>query len=733
MFHFDLLSSSVTSVWSALGWSVIHFLWQGVLIGLFTAVLLDALPREKSSPRYLVASGAMLVSFFCFVGTFLWLLTTAATTTSTSAWELQPTLLNPLPFASSATIDVSAVAAWCWSLGVLFMSIRFARQWMWTRRLKTTSVSRPAPEWEDLFLSLRRELGIKEAVRFLQSTLVETPMLVGWIAPVVLVPVSTFTALTPDQLRLILSHELAHIRRHDHILNLVQCIIESILFFHPFTWWISREIRLEREHCCDDLSILSKSDRRHLAEALTKLESFQLATPNTLLAANGGSLMNRISRILETNTNKSATRLGNRSFFSGAIALLLVSIGLTTLGAGCVNNAASETITREEYGRMATQMREAVASGWLSEEEMTSKLGELRTQIAPSANDDRRASREAIGARLDAIEEMVAKGEMSREDADENIAKVRRRIAAGRAERAEGARTVTRAEYAAAKEKIDGMVAEGKVSREDGDTRLGQMRRMIASDRSERGGEAKTFTRAEYAAAKEKIDGMVAEGKVSREDGDTRLGQMRRMIASDRSERGGEAKTFTRAEYAAAKEKMDGMVKAGEASQEDVDTRLGQMRRMIVRADAAPQREERREFDWESTKERIEAAVEAGDITREQADARYEGIKERLELGEEKRGESKGEEFDWESTKERIEAAVEAGDITREEADAKYKGIEARLKAGGDQADRATARMEYADAEAKIKAKVAAGEVSAEAAEKRLYKMRQAIEKKDER
>ncbi len=682
MFHFDLLSSSVTSVWSALGWSVIHFLWQGVLIGLFTAVLLDALPREKSSPRYLVASGAMLVSFFCFVGTFLWLLTTAATTTSTSAWELQPTLLNPLPFASSATIDVSAVAAWCWSLGVLFMSIRFARQWMWTRRLKTTSVSRPAPEWEDLFLSLRRELGIKEAVRFLQSTLVETPMLVGWIAPVVLVPVSTFTALTPDQLRLILSHELAHIRRHDHILNLVQCIIESILFFHPFTWWISREIRLEREHCCDDLSILSKSDRRHLAEALTKLESFQLATPNTLLAANGGSLMNRISRILETNTNKSATRLGNRSFFSGAIALLLVSIGLTTLGAGCVNNAASETITREEYGRMATQMREAVASGWLSEEEMTSKLGELRTQIAPSANDDRRASREAIGARLDAIEEMVAKGEMSREDADENIAKVRRRIAAGRAERAEGARTVTRAEYA---------------------------------------------------AAKEKIDGMVAEGKVSREDGDTRLGQMRRMIASDRSERGGEAKTFTRAEYAAAKEKMDGMVKAGEASQEDVDTRLGQMRRMIVRADAAPQREERREFDWESTKERIEAAVEAGDITREQADARYEGIKERLELGEEKRGESKGEEFDWESTKERIEAAVEAGDITREEADAKYKGIEARLKAGGDQADRATARMEYADAEAKIKAKVAAGEVSAEAAEKRLHKMRQAIEKKDER
>ena len=315
------------------------------------------------------------------------------------------------------------------------------------------------------------------------------------------------------------------------------------------------------------------------------------------------------------------------------ISKIIVVAGLTSLGAGCVNNDAAETITREEYGRMATQMREAVASGWLSEEEMTSKLGELRTQIAPSANDDRRASREAIGARLDAIEEMVAKGEMSREDADENIAKVRRRIAAGRAEQAEESRTFTRAEYARAKKKMDGMVKAGEASQEDVDTRLGQMRRMIATDRNEERGEARTFTRSEYAAAKEKIDGMVAEGKVSRED---------------------------------------------------ADTRLGQMRRMIVRADAAPQREERKEFDWTGVKKRIESAVEAGEITREEADARY-------------------------------------------------KGIEARLKAGGETADRVTARMEYADAEAKIKARVEAGEVSAEAAEKRLHKMRQAFEKKDER
>ncbi len=575
MLTLETFSSTATSTWSALGWTVIHFLWQGVLIGLLTAVLLDALPRHKSSSRYLVASGAMLVSFLSFVGTFLWLLHTAAATTSALAWELQTTLFNALPLAPSAALNVSAAAAWCWSFGVLFMSIRFTRQWMWTRRLKTTSVSRPTPEWENLFLSLKRELGIKKAVRFLQSSLAETPMLVGWIAPVILVPVSTFTALTPDQLRLILTHELAHIRRRDHILNLVQCIIESILFFHPITWWLSKEIRQEREYCCDDISILSKSDRIHLAEALTQLESFQLHTPNTLLAANGGSLMNRITRILGIAT--SANRLGNRFFFSGAIALLLVAVGLTTLGVGCVNNSAGETITREEYGRMAIQMREAVDSGWLSEDEMTAKLGELRMQIAPGANDDRRAFREKIGARLDAIEEMVANGEMSREDADGKIAVIRRKIAARQAEQTE---------------------------------------------------ESRTFTRSDYMRTRKKLDGMVAEGKVSREDADTRLGEMRRMIASDRGTGGEEAKS---------------------------------------------------------------------------------------------------DKFDWAGAKERIEAAVEAGEITREAADARYKGIKARLKAGGDTAARATARMEYANAEAKIKAMVEAGEVSAEAAEHRLSRMRERI------
>ncbi|MCH2106966.1 MAG: hypothetical protein MK291_10025 [Planctomycetes bacterium] len=324
-------------------------------------------------------------------------------------------------------------------------------------------------------------------------------------------------------------------------------------------------------------------------------------------------------------------RLADRSFFPGALALSLLTVGITSLMTGCVSSSESEAFNREDYGRMATEMREAVASGWLTEEEMTSKLGELRMQIAPRANDDRRASRGAIKTRLGAIEEKVESGEMSREDADENIAKVRRRIAAGRGERAEEPRTFTRAEYARAKEKIDGMVKAGEVSQADADTRLGQMRRMIASDQSERGREAKTITRAEYAAAKEKMDEMVKAGEASQEDVDTRLGQMRRMIASDQSERGGETRS---------------------RGAED--------------------------FDWDEVKERIEAAVEAGEVTREQADARYKAIEERLEAGGET-AEKVSARVEYANAEAKIKAMVEAGEVSAEDAELRLKQMREHL------------------------------------------------------
>jgi len=296
------------------------------------------------------------------------------------------------------------------------------------------------------------------------------------------------------------------------------------------------------------------------------LESLRLATPITQISANGGSLMNRISRILEMPTNKSLDRLGSRAFFSGSLALLLIAAGLTNLGmagtnAAVVENSLSfesqddEPITREDYGRMQGEMARAVKSGWLSREEMKTKLGELRGRIAPGES----------------------KGDGS-------------------------ARSFTRSDYARAQKELDGLVAEGKVSREDADKRLSRMRQAIGSSET-----TKSFTREDYALAAAKIKKMVAEGKVSPEDARRKLGEMRLAIGNSEA-----PKSFTRSDYARVQKELDGMVAEGKISPEDAKRKLGEMRQAIGNSEA--------------TKAHIEKSVKSGEMTRAEADELYKKL-----------------------------------------------------------------------------------------------------------
>jgi ankyrin repeat protein len=136
----------------------------------------------------------------------------------------------------------------------------------------------------------------------LESALVEVPTLIGWLRPTILVPASVFIGLTPDQLEAILAHELAHVRRYDYLVNLFQTLIETILFYHPAVWWISRKLREERENCCDDIALEVMQDRLVYASALAQLEAGR-GMP-LALTASGGSLLHRIRRIAGTNDRK---------------------------------------------------------------------------------------------------------------------------------------------------------------------------------------------------------------------------------------------------------------------------------------------------------------------------------------------------------------------------------------------------------------------------------------------
>ena len=122
---------------------------------------------------------------------------------------------------------------------------------------------------------LTRRLHIGRAVRLLESTLVDVPTVIGWLKPVVLLPASALAGLSPHQLEAILAHELAHIRRHDYLVNLLQTLVETLLFYHPAVWWLSRRIRAERENCCDDLAVSLCGDPVAYAAALAELEGLR--------------------------------------------------------------------------------------------------------------------------------------------------------------------------------------------------------------------------------------------------------------------------------------------------------------------------------------------------------------------------------------------------------------------------------------------------------------------------
>ena len=188
------------------------------------------------------------------------------------------------------------VALWVAGTGVF--SLRLLGGWVhaqqWLRR-DTRPLTGP---WLDQLDRLKERMKLPQAVRLLESSCIEVPMVVGWLRPAILVPVAALSGLSAVELEAILAHELAHIRRHDYLINLLQCVVETLVFYHPATWWISHVIRREREHCCDDMAVATCRDRIVYARALAAMEGLRAPAFSLSPAANGGILLARVRRIL---------------------------------------------------------------------------------------------------------------------------------------------------------------------------------------------------------------------------------------------------------------------------------------------------------------------------------------------------------------------------------------------------------------------------------------------------
>ena len=179
--------------------------------------------------------------------------------------------------------------------------------------------------WHDKAKQLAHRLRIKKAVTLAQSAHMKTPAVVGWVRPMILLPPAALTGLTVDQLQAILLHELAHIRRYDYLVNLIQIFIETLLFYHPALWWVSRRIRIEREHCCDDTAATALGSPIEYAHALTRMAELALPTNQLAVAANTSNLLHRVSRLLQINPQDNSrsgwiTALA-ALFLAGALAL----------------------------------------------------------------------------------------------------------------------------------------------------------------------------------------------------------------------------------------------------------------------------------------------------------------------------------------------------------------------------------------------------------------------------
>lgn len=313
----------------SLGWALLHSLWQVALVAAVVFVALRLIPRHNAQLRFVTAFGGLAATLLLFIVTWVICYRTIGS-------------IQPVAFANAAPaegwqaiINTLDRATWLislvWGLGFSWLGVRYAQALRATARLKHEGTGPVPADWEMRFRLWIERLGADPRAIILQSSRITTPLTIGTLKPIILVPTGFFLRLPIDQAEAILVHEIAHICRQDYFLGLVQALICNIFFFHPAIAYLSRQIDIEREYACDARVVEETGNTNALAQGLGKvaLESRDLL-PGFAMAADGGQtpLMDRI------------TRLRERPFRRESSTTMPVA-ALTLVLAGCLTIAAS--------------------------------------------------------------------------------------------------------------------------------------------------------------------------------------------------------------------------------------------------------------------------------------------------------------------------------------------------------------------------------------------------------
>jgi beta-lactamase regulating signal transducer with metallopeptidase domain/predicted flap endonuclease-1-like 5' DNA nuclease len=302
------------STMHSLGWTLLHFLWQGTAVAALAAVAMTLCRR--ASARYALAVGALVLMLAAPVATFFFLTSSqpATATTSSSVVETHSSARNNLAAGTSAgisrlspSLDTLPWLVEAWLLGVAFFSLRSAGGFLLLERERRKQSTTASARVLAMCQTLQRRLGLERTIRYCECAWLQAPAVIGWFRPVVLLPVTALTGLSEEQLQSIIVHELAHIQRLDPFVNVFQISVETLLFYHPAVWWLNKRIRAEREHCCDDVAVLLCGNPVEYARALTLMEEWRSA-PALAMAANRGPLSERIFRVLGLRPSGAGTR-----------------------------------------------------------------------------------------------------------------------------------------------------------------------------------------------------------------------------------------------------------------------------------------------------------------------------------------------------------------------------------------------------------------------------------------
>lgn len=282
----------INNLIKAIGWSILHSLWQGAIIYAMLFIVLMAWPKMNSRLKHNLAFGSLFLIFASFCFTFFTVFELPTTSTSIesiafneAAYQNLSELSRNFNFKTEAYFPMVVTV---YLVGIIFQLLILLSSYVKLKKLKQVSTLSVPAEWSRIFELTLTQLKINKTVKFFLSSKVNVPLVIGFFKPVVLFPVALATQLDLKQVEAILIHELSHIRRNDYLINLVKTCIETLLFFNPFVWLTTKFIHIEREHACDDLVVNFTGTPLTYAHALLKLELLKdKQTPSLSLAATG--------------------------------------------------------------------------------------------------------------------------------------------------------------------------------------------------------------------------------------------------------------------------------------------------------------------------------------------------------------------------------------------------------------------------------------------------------------